>query len=223
MLFPNFALHNLKDCIFLQVPALVPNIFLSRVIEGYDLDGEYNKKIDLDVKFGIAILVKNSIKIKSKGQVEIYDDHTSILNPDFSNLPVYFQYIELEINGKSYTICNFHGIPKPADKLDSPERINQSKKILDFLTSRIGPRIFVGDFNLLSKTKSIHTLEDIAVNLIKKYNISMTRSKRSPYFGKAGFQKFADYAFVSSEVVIKDFRVPQIEVSDHLPMILDFS
>jgi len=32
----------------------------------------------------------------------------------------------------------------------------------------------------------------------------------------------SDYVFVSLEVKVKKFEVPNIEISDHLPLILDF-
>lgn len=198
-------------------------VFFYPAIKGYNLDGEHAEKANFDLQFGLAIFIKNSIRVKSVGQEEIYDDHTGTLNLDFSNLPVYFQYIVLEHSGKYYTICNFHGIPKPGNKLDTPERIAQSKKILDFLSTQNGAKIVAGDFNLLPDTESIHLIERQMNNLISQYNISITRSPLSPYYGTAGFQKFADYAFVSAEVVVKSFKVPDIAISDHLPMILEFS
>ena len=39
------------------------------------------------------------------------------------------------------------------------------------------------------------------------------------FFGK---QHFADYVFVSKDVKVKKFEVPYLEISDHLPLILDF-
>ena len=59
-------------------------------------------------------------------------------------------------------------------------------------------------------------------NLIIEKNIPRTRSKLSPFWGKSDFQKFADYTFVSKNIVVKDFSVPDVEISDHLPMILEF-
>ena len=57
-------------------------------------------------------------------------------------------------------------------------------------------------------------------NLIKKYNIKTTRHKLYPGFEN---NKFADFVFVSKGIKIKNFQVPNIAVSDHLPMILEFS
>jgi len=68
-------------------------------------------------------------------------------------------------------------------------------------------------------------------NLIKDFKIPTTRNEYAwkhafekrglnrPYFGK---QLFADYVFVSPEVKVNKFEVSKIEISDHLPMILDF-
>lgn len=66
-------------------------------------------------------------------------------------------------------------------------------------------------------------IEENYRNLIKEFNIEKTRSKLSPYAGKSNFQKFADYIFVSEDVNVTRFEVPDLEISDHLPMILEFS
>ena len=81
-----------------------------------------------------------------------------------------------------------------------------------------GKKILVGDFNLNINTKSLTILEKKMINLIKKYNIQTTRNKHFP-----GSEKFADYTFVSPDIKIRSFQVPHTEVSDHLPMILQFS
>ena len=39
--------------------------------------------------------------------------------------------------------------------------------------------------------------------------------------GPYGFQEFADYAFVSPEIVVTSFEVPDLPISDHLPMMLE--
>jgi endonuclease/exonuclease/phosphatase family metal-dependent hydrolase len=63
-------------------------------------------------------------------------------------------------------------------------------------------------------------------NLIKDFGIKSTRGRIcwEQYKHKPGFTKqfFADYIFVSKRVGVKGFQVPHIEISDHLPLILDF-
>ncbi|MCL5784026.1 MAG: endonuclease/exonuclease/phosphatase family protein, partial [Patescibacteria group bacterium] len=112
-----------------------------------------------------------------------------------------------------------HGIwlPPPNSKSDTESRINQSQKINQFLKKLPREKILCGDFNLALNTQSVKILEEDMVNLIKKYQITATRNKFFP-----GEEKFADYTFVSNGINVKNFQVPDIEVSDHLPMILEF-
>lgn len=76
----------------------------------------------------------------------------------------------------------------------------------------------MGDFNLDPDTKSLKILERNLKNLIKEYKISTTRS--SLY---ARQHKFADYVLVSPGIKVINFQVPDIAISDHLPMILEFN
>ncbi|MEK7201275.1 MAG: endonuclease/exonuclease/phosphatase family protein, partial [Patescibacteria group bacterium] len=55
-------------------------------------------------------------------------------------------------------------------------------------------------------------------NLIKEYHVT---SPRTSHYTKP--EKFADYAFVSAEVTVEDFKVLPDEVSDHAPLYLEFS
>ena len=93
-------------------------------------------------------------------------------------------------------------------------------KIKAFLNSFQLGKILCGDFNLLPDTQSLAILETECnlVNLIKTHNIPTTRS---PLYLKP--EKFADYTLVSRDIEVKHFEVPNVEVSDHLPMILEFS
>ena len=59
-------------------------------------------------------------------------------------------------------------------------------------------------------------------NLIKDFSIATTRNALSyGNYPESERQYFADYVFVSSGVRVLNFSVPEIEISDHLPMILE--
>ncbi len=129
------------------------------------------------------------------------------------------QWVKVNHGDRRITIANVHGIWHPSGKHDTPERVQQSKKISRFLRSRQGPRILCGDLNLLPNTRSMRILEDSGFrNLVKEYGVTSTRSKH--YLSGRG--SFADYILTSAEVRVRDFRVLQDEVSDHLPLLLDF-
>ncbi|MFI5241224.1 MAG: endonuclease/exonuclease/phosphatase family protein [Microgenomates group bacterium] len=173
-----------------------------------------------------AIFVKKSFDVKIHKKELLYG---AIEVAETKEVPGFVQGITL--NGKEpFSIFNVQGMAYPGDKLDTPFRIDQSEKIINFTKGFIKPHLILGDFNLMPDTRSIGMLEKVGYrNLIKEFNIKTTRnkiawehfknSKKDIYFGK---QLFADYVFVSSEVNVKTFEVPGIEISDHLPLILNF-
>lgn len=182
--------------------------------------------IDIEASMGQAVFIRKEFPIDGRGFIFTYRDRNAMQESDWFTLPAGFQYLHLRTrkDGKSFTIINIHGISQPGDKLDTPARIAQSKKIQEFLAHTQGAKILCGDFNLERETKSVKMLEANTKNLITEYNIATTRSilNRSK-FPPDQIQNFADYIFISPEVEVCSFEVPDIPVSDHLPMILEFS
>ena len=80
-----------------------------------------------------------------------------------------------------------------------------------------GTKIICGDFNLTLNTKSMTIIDENMRNLIREYNITSTRNHFFPYP-----DKFCDYVIVDKDVKVNDFRVLEDEISDHLPLVLDF-
>lgn len=132
--------------------------------------------------------------------------------------------VELLMNGRPQIIINVHGVSRPGDKLDSPGRIKQSEVIIDYLKDKRDiPQIICGDFNLLPLTKSVAMFEDVGYrNLINDHQIPTTRNELAWSKHPDNKQLFADYAFVSDLVKVNQFTVPDILISDHLPMIIDY-
>lgn len=189
----------------------------------FDYDNNANLT-DFDLKYGQAIFVKKSITINNyKGYIICNDYSQEPFKKDFSNLTTPLQYLNLTAEKKEYSLFVFHGTPYPADKLDSPRHLSESKKVKEIIDSQEYAKILVGDFNLLPQTQSIKLFETNMRNLIKEFNIEKTRSNLSPFYGGPDFQKFADYIFVSKNINVKSFEVPDVKISDHLPMILEFS
>ncbi len=198
--------------------------FYSIEIHGFEANSKIPQFVDFDLSVGKAIFVRKSIKVNSATDILMYGNRfEKSLNKDFSNLPVTFQSVELTLDKKRFVVVNIHGTPFPGTKLDTKLRLDHSKKIKSLLKQRGGEKIIVGDFNLLPKTESIRIFEDNMRNLIREFNIQRTRSKLSPFYGRADFQKFADFTFVTKDVKVKSFEVPRLNISDHLPMILEFS
>lgn len=168
-----------------------------------------NFKVDL----GQAIFTKKNLKVVSSGEVSLYKQ----LSNDFGLL----QWVEIFSIGRRFFVGNVHGKTLPGSKLDTPTRLKQSKRIIDFF-DRKGSRIIGGDFNLMPQTESIETFEISGYrNLVKGFGVKNTRNRLS-WERFRNIQYFSDYVFTSQEVTVKDFSAPDIEISDHLPLILDF-
>jgi hypothetical protein len=191
---------------------------LTKIIPDFSIFFGADKNID-GVKAGQVVFFKDNIISSNSEKINphtIEDDDVGFL-----------QYLKVLLNNnKTINLVNVHGRSSPGTKLDTDIRINQSKVIIDLLKSKSGPKVIGGDFNLGSDTKSIQMFEEAGyINLIKEYKIENTRNKLSweQFKNEPGFVKqyFADYCFVSPDIKVSNFEVPYMEVSDHLPQILD--
>ncbi|MEK7453222.1 MAG: endonuclease/exonuclease/phosphatase family protein [Patescibacteria group bacterium] len=169
--------------------------------------------------YGLMMLVKNNLNIVEEGDIFVYKYKGYIPDGDIGNHARNIQYVTIQTKDGLITIINFHGLWNGKGKGDTEDRINQSKNILDFIKNLQGEYILCGDFNLLPDTKSIKIFEDYGMrNLIKDYGVKSTRTS---FYEKS--EKHADYIFISKGIKIKDFKVFNDEVSDHLPILLEFN
>ena len=216
---------NLLRANFLEeLKNLLPNfrVFYFPTLNGYDPEAN---PVNFNLTYGQAIFIKDSINIISHKDYFIYKSSPlDALKKDFSNLSTPLQYLSFTFDNKQFSVFNYHGTPYPlTHKLDAPNRLKQVKKAKNIIENKKGAKILVGDFNLLPATESLKILGQGMRNLIKEYQILRTRSNLSPFYGGPNFQKFADYTFISKKVKVSDFQVLEVEISDHLPMILEFS
>ncbi len=219
--------HGSRINIFTEIARLLPE-FHSFFIPVQDHFDE-TALVAEEVSAGLATFVRKKYAIHKTDHFFIYKEKNSFVATDYFSLPYGLHYLQLELDGQLLTVCNLHGTAMPGNKLDTPERLVQSQKVLDFLAAQAGEKIVVGDFNLLPHTKSIRLFEEAGFsNLVKDYGIKSTRGsllkQLHPEYGESveGWQEFADYALVTSGITVKSFAVPDLPLSDHLPMILEF-
>ena len=204
-----------------ELAAALPgfNYVFHPIVSGIDDSGP----VDFEIEIGQAEFVKKSIPIVSSGEVQIYLPGDKTMRDVYEFMPRNFGYSKTIHEGKPLTIINLHGLTyKTDDKLDNPKRLEQSRVIKEFAIKEKGEVIICGDFNILPQAESITMFDDSFTELVKKYNIQSTRSKISKWHGTPGEYKFSDYVFVSPSIEITDFKVPDVEVSDHLPLIMEF-
>jgi hypothetical protein len=168
----------------------------------------------MGITCGQAIFLAKKIKIGESGEVSIYRQSSQDVG--------FLQFAQIQVGEKKIWLGNVHGKTLPGDKLDTPIRLKQSEKIINFFADKNGPKIIGGDFNLYPDTKSVKMFEEAGYrNLIRDFDIRNTRNRLS-WKQFDNVQHFADFTFVSPEIKVKNFKVPYVEISDHLPQILDF-
>lgn len=171
---------------------------------------------------GNAIFIRKNIKVLKEDNFFVYRFLNSYKDGKTETMGRNLQYIQFKVEDKQFIVANLHGLWDPQGKGDTPERIKQFKKVKEFLDNCEGKKILCGDLNLLPDTQSMLILEKEMKNLVKDYKITSTRSSLYSRFLDKN-DKFADYVLVSKDVSVKDFKVLSNEVSDHLPLFLDFS
>lgn len=178
-------------------------------------------------QFGLATFVRKTLPIIESSDFFLCNGYNTYVQDDYATLGHNALAVSMAVGGTELTVCNVHGFSEPGDKRDTPARLAQSQKIIDFLRAQKGKVIVMGDFNLLPDTESIRLFERAGYrNLIADYAITTTRGAKNktlhPQYehGEHGFQEFADYAFVSKDLAVCAFAVPDEPISDHLPMLL---
>lgn len=130
-------------------------------------------------------------------------------------------YTEIIQDNQTVHLCNVHGISQPG-KLDTPPRIIQSQSIIDFMDTKRGVKVVGGDFNVLPDTESVKMFSRAGYHdLIQEYGIKTTRNRFAWEKYPENRLDFSDYVFTSPDVRVKAFDVPSLEISDHLPMIVE--
>jgi len=170
---------------------------------------------------GPAIFIKNSITIERAGDMFVcrFPEDPKLQNQS-ETLGKKLQYIEFVKGKKTFTVFNLHGLWDRQRGLDTDLRLEQSHTIRKYLTEARGAKILCGDFNLFPETKSLRILEEGMRNLVKEFGFKSTKN----HLGLGDSPgRIVDYILVSPEVEVKDFKVIQKNVSDHLPLFLEFS
>lgn len=199
-----FCLMETRPNLHSKISKLLPGFEEFYENGGVYLDGyEYGQSTFVQGKLNASFIQKIKIDKNWTGQILAY---------------------RINIDSKGLIVINVHGISMPGDKMDTETRIKQSNLIIDFLKKQNLPSIVGGDFNLNPDTKSVKLFEENGYrNLIKEFNVQDTRGKiNAQKYKDQEIQNFADYCFISPEVNVKSFEVPDVEISDHLPLILEF-
>lgn len=168
---------------------------------------------------GMAMFVRKTIPVIAHDAPFISGAKNSLERTDFTTFPKVLQTIRYRYANEDYTIFNIHGPWTARFKGDNERTLSYFKKVRDILNTTNGKKILCGDFNVSPDTQSIALIEKGMRNLINEYRIPTTRST----LYQSHISPFADYVFVSPDVTVEHFSLANVAVSDHLPLVLQFS
>ncbi|MEN8253530.1 MAG: endonuclease/exonuclease/phosphatase family protein [Patescibacteria group bacterium] len=180
------------------------------------------RKIEGDINDGQLILSKFPIsEIKEvfidRGFTKA--DHDAV--DDWSNFPAGFLSCVVNINGKRIKFINMHGPVNLNGEKDDPRRM----KLLNLIGDEIEGEEYVvagGDSNAQPSTQLYSQLEEELQNPFKNklkttFNLKHKDLKKFP--GYAGV--VVDMLMCSKNFKVVDHSQPQVDVSDHLPLVIE--
>ncbi len=108
---------------------------------------------------------------------------------------------------------------------DSPRRLEMGQKIVQELVGEDGEIrsvILAGDFNVLPHTQTISIIEKKLKNVFKDelkttFNVKRKDLKKYPGFAQA----VVDMFFVSPDISVISHSCPDVDISDHLPLVVE--
>lgn len=125
------------------------------------------------------------------------------------------------LNNKEIPFINCHLAWGP-DHKDEPYKLEQAKKLYEYLQNLPASFILTGDFNVDRHSKIVSWLNTLAVNLVTQANITNTLNP-NVHAAKILFPigLGVDFAFVTKDLTVTDFHlVDSPDLSDHLGLSL---
>lgn len=145
-----------------------------------------------------------------------YDDNFIRPVADFSRVPRNLQQAVLEINGVKFNIFNTQGI-WGFDGKDTERRLQMAKTIINGIKDKENV-ILTGDFNVNQGTKTIANIGKHLKEIFKDELVNTFNIKRKPE--RSGYDKaVVDRIFVGKNIKVMEHYCPQVDISDHLPLV----
>jgi endonuclease/exonuclease/phosphatase family metal-dependent hydrolase len=140
---------------------------------------------------------------------------------DFSRFPATIQKAETVIEGKKVTLLNVHGPVNFNGTEDDPRRL----KMRDLILAEVGEHsIVAGDFNVRPETETIRGLETKLQSVFGLELKTTFNTRRKDLVAQPGYAKAAvDMCFVSPGIEIKSKKCLDVDVSDHLPLVVELA
>ena len=137
------------------------------------------------------------------------------------NFPLFSRHLisaECVINGRKIHAISWHAA-WTAPPTDTEETLRQAKEVAGFLKNLKEPFILGCDMNAVIQGKTAGLINRVANNLMMNSGVLQTNHPKIHKIAPRGF--LIDYIFTSPHFKLKKLEVPEVTISDHLPVIAE--
>lgn len=144
-----------------------------------------------------------------------YEQYAQQQPKDFSKGPANFIASEIQVGDKKLKSINIHGV-WGFDGEDNQRRLAMRDQILEEIKNDEYV-VISGDFNTTPETQTMLGLEKRLINVFKDELLTTFNGKR---WKKPDPNFVVDYVFVSPNIKVIEHHCPQVDISDHLPLVV---
>jgi len=133
-------------------------------------------------------------------------------------LPRTLQHAEIEVQEKILNVFNTQGI-WDRNGLDNPRRLKMGEIIANKIKDKKNV-ILAGDFNMQANTESMRKIEKYLKNVFKNELTTSFNMRQKTDQGYA--TAVVDMVYVNPNMKILEHTCPDVDISDHLPLVCTF-
>ena len=188
------------------------NGVLDKVMQPIDSKGSY---------LGNAVFSKHQIIDSETLVLKTFNEFTLAKFHDFknfTNFPRNLLSAECVLDGQKIRAISWHAA-WTAPPADTEETLRQAKLVADFLGNLKEPFILGCDMNAVPQSKTAGLINKAANNLMMNSGVLQTNHPKIHKIAPRGF--LIDYIFTSHHFKLKKLEVPEVTISDHLPVIAE--
>lgn len=174
--------------------------------------------------FGVATLFKPNIEILEKKIIwqKPYKENDDYIKRDFAEDSKNSLALRMRSEDKIFWSINTHLAWGP-DPKDEPYKLDQAKKLYDFVASLKELFILSGDFNLDPSSKVVDWFSKISRNLTIENGVLNTLNPRTHHVKRIfPLGITVDYIFVEPKIEVINFElIDKLDLSDHFGLLTE--
>ena len=170
---------------------------------------------------GNAVFSKYQITGSKTLVLKTFEDFTLAKFNDFKSFvkfPRNLLSAESDLNGQKIRAISWHAA-WTAPPTDTEETLRQAKLVAGFLKNLKEPFILGCDMNAAPQSRTAGLVNAVANNLMMNSGVLQTNHPKVHKIAPRGF--LIDYIFTSSHFKLKKLEVPEVTISDHLPVVAE--